>query len=460
MKYLILAGGSGTRLWPLSRKKYAKQFLKLIDDNSMLQNTAKRVSKEDGNDIFIITSKNSQEIINNQMGSIFNEFKHRNLIIEPIGRNTAPAIAYSTLFLSPDDVVVILSSDHHIIKSDEFSRVLSLAEDIAKKDYIVTLGIIPASPKTGYGYIKKSDKTISEAFLVDRFVEKPNKQKAIEYLEDGNYFWNAGIFIFKVDFFLSELKKYSPNIYSVLQKLKVKIDSGNNISESDFLQFENISIDYALMEKSERIAVIPSDIGWNDVGSFNSLYEIAPHDKDNSVIKCEKEKFINIGSKNMFVYGGDRVISAINLNNLIIVDTDDSILISDINSSEKIKEVVVELEKTNSIEITEPIITYKEWGNIRLLKRENNMILSEITILPSSEIKTRFHKYHTNNITIVSGEASIVKNNNKNTLKETESIFIPSNCSYSVSNSSKTNNLKFIEIKIGKYIDNSDVYYS
>lgn len=453
MKYLILAGGSGTRLWPLSRKNYPKQFLNLVDDYSMLQNTAQRVSKTEGADIYIITNAGGKRVIMNQMRAIFPNYSENNIIIEPIGRNTAPAIAYSSIFFNNEDVVTILSSDHHITNSAEFNRVLSEAGKIALKNFIVTLGIIPTSPKTGYGYIKKSSNKLDEGYVVENFVEKPTLSVAQNYLKDGSYYWNAGIFIFQIGFFLSELAKYSPKIFDTTKSFESKIKKGEFITVEEFKNYDNISIDYALMEKSDKIAVVPSDIGWSDIGSFQSLYEILPRDKDGVATRIPKEKLINIDSKNILVFGGKRIVSTIGIKNLAIIDTEDSLLISDFDGVEKIKEVVKTLESMNSPEAVSSGIEITDWGYSRALTVSNDYRIEEISINPGAEIKLHYHKKHCENWTIVDGSVEITKDGEKKILSQNDSCFFPEFCKHSVKNASKSKSVKIIEIKKGNNVD-------
>ena len=345
MKYVILAGGSGTRLWPLSTKKRPKQFLNLINEKSMLQNTALRVSKNNGKDIFVVAGKESENLILKQLKDILTDFSMKNIISEPAGRNTAPAIAYSSLFFNPDDIIVILSSDHHISDEKAFNNILNDAKNIASENYIVTLGIIPDSPKTGYGYIKRSESKIQKAFKVECYIEKPDEITAKKYLNSGNYYWNAGIFIFKISAFLEELKKHSPEIYNTLNTIRNKISDKKEITIDDYNNFTKISIDYALMEKTDKLVVIPSDMGWSDIGSFKSLYEIVNKDKDLNVIKLPENNFINIGSKNIMVFGSKRKIAVIDVENISIIDTDEGLLITSNNSSEKVKEITEIIEE-------------------------------------------------------------------------------------------------------------------
>ena len=269
-----------------------------------------------------------------------------------MGRNTGPAIAYSSLFFDPDDIIAVLSSDHYIKKIPEFNKILNHAEKIAENDFIVTLGITPDFPSTGYGYIKKSKKKILNGFLVEKFIEKPDLKNAKKYSNDKNYFWNAGIFIFKAGILQEELKKYSPDIYKNLLELKIKIHSNKKITKDDFMKFKNISIDYAVMEKSKKIVVMQSDIGWSDIGSFKALYEISEKDDNKNVIKSDEKRLISLESKNsMIINDSTQKIAVIGLDNIGVINTKDALLIMNLNNSEKVKNIVDKLKENNEPEL-------------------------------------------------------------------------------------------------------------
>ncbi len=424
MKYAILAGGGGTRLWPLSRKNFAKQFLKLTNNLTMLQNTALRASKLKGADIYTISNEESKNTIYSQLSEIFNDFDINNLITEPVGRNTAPAIAFSSLFFDKDDVIAILSSDHYIKNEKKFNDILLKAEKLALKDYIVTLGIVPDSPKTGYGYIKKSREKIDDSFFVEKFVEKPTLEKANEYINDGNYFWNGGIFIFKISLFLDELKKHDPELFGTLQKIKAKNEKNQAITLDDYIKFKAISIDYSLMEKTNRLVVIPSDIGWNDIGGFKSLYEVHDKDADNNAILINKDDFINIDSKNLLISGENKKIAVINLNNLAIIDTEDALLISDIENTEKVKTVYESLNKKNSKICEEHKKVLTDWGQSEILIRTEGYFIKKITISSNKTIDLYKNDRKCKNITVLSGSIELIYKNSKKILKEKESVLI------------------------------------
>ncbi len=458
MKYLILAGGKGTRLWPLSRSQYSKQFLNLVDGRSLLQNTALRVSKKQGKDIFIISNKDSKLVIFDQMNEVFKNFDENNLIVEPVGRNTAPAIAYSTLYFDESDIIAVLSSDHHISDNLKYNKILAEAEQIADKNYIVTLGIKPDSPKTGYGYIKKSDKKVSKGFIVEKFVEKPDKSRAMKYLKVGDYFWNAGIFIFKIGIFLEELKKYSPEIYDTLTVIREKLNKHGSIDDKDFKQFREISIDYALMEKTPKTVVIPSDFGWNDIGSFKSLQELLPRDKNLNAIRMNNtDDFINIDSTNLLVHGYDRKIAAINLKDMVIIDTPDALLISDSGRTEDVKNVYNMLAEKKSKECDFHSKCFRPWGFYISLFQKHNYQVKQLHIRPGKKISYQYHKKRSETWTVVKGKAEVIINDKTVILRPNESIFIPKKTKHRVYNSSKKEELEIIEVQSGVYLGEDDI---
>jgi mannose-1-phosphate guanylyltransferase/mannose-6-phosphate isomerase len=470
MKYLILAGGSGTRLWPLSRKMFAKQFLSLTNRYSLLQNTALRVKEKQGsdisNDILIVSNRSSRFVIFDQMRSILPDFPHENLVTEPLARNTAPAIAYGCLYCDPDDVVTVLSSDHHIKDDKVFLETLHKADTIAGKGHIVTLGIVPDGPKTGYGYIHRDEgKKIGDGFAVDTFTEKPDRKKAEEYLASGGYYWNAGIFTFKVKTFFEELEKHSPNVYKVAMELQEEIKKGNEITEEHFGRFENISIDYAVMEKSDKLVVIPSRFGWNDVGSFEALYDILPKDENGNAFKITSTGIIDNSSRNLLIFGSTRRIATIGLENLVIVDTPDALLVSDKSSTEEVKSVVNKLKEQNSDLVNTHLTVYRPWGSYTSLDSgtgdqnsdSSQYQVKRLSLDPGKRISYQYHKYRSETWTVVSGVAEVTKDDEVITLKPSESIFIPAYTRHRLTNPLKDQELHVIEVQTGTYLGEDDI---
>ncbi|MDQ7042779.1 MAG: mannose-1-phosphate guanylyltransferase/mannose-6-phosphate isomerase, partial [Sulfurimonas sp.] len=335
MTNIILCGGNGTRLWPISRTLMPKQFVKLFENKSLFQLTVERNSKVCDAQ-FIVSNTEQYFLALDQL----EELKKTNnkYLLEPVGRNTAPAIALACMALDPEEILLVTPSDHLIKDEVEYAKVLSSAQELASQNNIVTFGITPSFAETGFGYIE------AEGFNVRAFHEKPNQDKAEEYVNAGNYYWNSGMFCFKAGVFLDELKKYSPEIYEMSVKALENSakDDLIRIKHEDMINIPEDSIDYAVMEKSSIVKVVPSNIDWSDVGSFDALFEELPKDENNNTVNA---KHIAIDSKNNLVYG-DKHIATIDVEDLIIVDTGDALLISKKGSSQKVKQVVAQLKKT------------------------------------------------------------------------------------------------------------------
>jgi mannose-1-phosphate guanylyltransferase len=346
MKILIMAGGGGERFWPLSTKDRPKQLLHLVTGKTMIRETINRVVQlVDINDIYVATNTIQADNIRTEL----DELPFNNLIIEPAFKDTAAAIAFGSLIIQrnskSDPTIAVLASDHIIHDVKSFQEMLILASLEANKGFIVTLGVKPIRPETGYGYIELSSNQIGLPTPAIKFMEKPDLTTAINYIKSGNYFWNSGMFIFKHTIMMQELKKYLPNHYSLIQEMKDKIHDFNgldltNHAEPFFKRFEKISIDFGIMEKSTIIKCIPTDFGWNDVGGFNSLEEVFDKDEYGNIIK--DVKYFYIDSKNNIVISSnkDKTVATIGVSNKIIVDTSHSLLICDKKDSQRIKEIL------------------------------------------------------------------------------------------------------------------------
>jgi len=351
MKVLIMAGGSGERFWPLSTKEKPKQLLSIFSKKSMIRETLDRVlTYVDIDDVFIATNELQSINIINELP----EIPQLNIIIEPLFKDTAAAIAYGCMIIhkksGTDDVIAVLASDHLITNPHEFIKSLRKAEKVAEKGYIVTLGIKPSKPETGYGYIELKSLKINHPSRTLRFMEKPNYETAKKYLEQGNFVWNSGMFIFKYSTIINEFTKYIPNHVEIIKDMdnvigdEIGLDL-SKITKPFFERFERISIDYAVMEKSQIIQCIPVDFGWNDIGSFNSLEDVFEKDEFNNIVK--NVNYIQIDSNNNIVISDRdyRLITSIGLSNVIIVDTQDGLLICNKDDSQRIKELIKKLVK-------------------------------------------------------------------------------------------------------------------
>ncbi len=376
MTNIILCGGSGTRLWPISRTLMPKQFVKLFDDKSLFQLTVERNSKVCKSQ-FIVSNTEQYFLALDQL----EELKKTNnkYLLEPVGRNTAPAIALACMQLDYDEIVLVTPSDHLIKDEKEYEKVLKKAKEFAKDNKLVTFGITPTFAETGFGYIEaKLENDESLMMNVECFKEKPNLELAQSYIDENTklsiqnlplkYLWNSGMFCFKAGVFLDELEKYSAEIYNTCKTAfdNKKIDnSALRIQHSHMEAIPDDSIDYAVMEKSDIVKVIPSNIAWSDVGSFDALYEELPKDKNGNT---KNDKHISIDSKNNLVYGSDRIIASIDVEDLIIIDTGDALLISKKGSSQKVKKVVEKLKASNSQLHNIHLTGHRPWGTYTVLE--------------------------------------------------------------------------------------------
>jgi mannose-1-phosphate guanylyltransferase len=344
---VIMAGGKGERFWPKSRANYPKQFLKLFGDRTLIQHTVDRILPLiSSKNVFIVTNAVYKQTVIEQLP----ELPEENIIIEPVGRNTAPCIGLAAIHIGkkiPDSVMFVLPSDHMILDVSNYLNVLKQAAKLAKNENaLVTLGIRPDKPETGYGYIKFSHEGKSGAYKVEKFVEKPNREVAEQYLASGQYLWNSGMFIWRTDVILMEFKKHLPESYRILKNIKSSLHSSNftDVLTREFPKMESISIDYGIMEKAENIYVYPSEFGWDDVGSWTAIERLAGLDSNGNILNGD---IIALNSRNCTIEGNSRLIAAVGLDNLIIVDTDDAILICNKDQAQSIKEVLSELKNRN-----------------------------------------------------------------------------------------------------------------
>ncbi len=334
---VILAGGSGTRFWPLSRASIPKQFLTIYGKSSLFQQTLQRIqSLVPVSNILVVTNQEYKKKVQQQMVSF--AVPQKNVLLEPEGKNTAPAICWAAHWIArknPDAMMMVLPSDHLILKPETFLKVLKQAVDLAEKDFLVTLGIVPTRPETGYGYLKTRqtrDEDIS--FLrVEEFTEKPSLAKANQFIRSDKYFWNSGMFVWKVNVILSEFKQHQPIIYQLFSRVK-----NLHSVKSFWSKFPSISVDYAILERSLRVAAVPArHIGWSDVGSWEALADISPKDKKSNVWKGN---IIDIESENVFVFGHDKLIATIGLKDVVIIDTPDALLVCRRDLSQKVRDMV------------------------------------------------------------------------------------------------------------------------
>ena len=444
---VILAGGEGTRLWPLSRKEYPKQFLGLINNSSLFQNTITRLPKKIS-DPLIICNEEYRFIAAAQLKYL--KRKNKGIILEPIGKNTAPAIALAALNFtsnSEDPILLVLPADHSIEDNNAFHRAIDIAENLALKDNLVTFGIHPISPETGYGYIKAKITNESQYYEIESFKEKPKKNIAKKYLDSKNYFWNSGMFMFKASTFLRELKKYSPNIFTACQKSFVsntKEEEFMWINSNEFYKCPSDSIDYAVMEHTNNGVIIPLEAGWNDVGSWSMLHNVLKKDSNDNVIKGD---VVVDNVKDSFIYSSNRLVSVVGLSNIVIIDTQDILLVIDKNNEQNITNIV---KKITSNEKSNNNLRRKKqhWGHSEIIYSEKEFEVKRILINPKSVLS--FQKHYSNNeyLLVLSGLAVITSGQSIIKLNKSQSTYKIQNKLNQIENSGDTP-LEIIKVQTG-----------
>lgn len=446
MTNIILCGGSGTRLWPISRTLMPKQFVKLFSNKSLFQLTVERNSKVCDSQ-FIVSNAEQYFLALDQLEEL-NKTNNKYLL-EPIGRNTAPAIALACMKLEYDELVLVTPSDHLIKDETEYKKVLEQAKELALKNNLVTFGITPTFAETGFGYIESVN-----TFDVKAFHEKPDFKTATSYLEAGNYYWNSGMFCFKAGIFLDELKKYSPTIYetSKLALENANTDSIIRIKHDDMLAIPEDSIDYAVMEKSKLVKVIPSNISWSDVGSFDALFEELPKDSNGNTVN---PNHISIDSKNNLVFGSERIISTIDVEDLIIVDSGDALLISKKGSSQKVKQVVAEIRKTTQLHNIH-LTAHRPWGTYTVLEDTPGYKIKRIEVKPGKRLSLQKHFHRNEHWIVVSGTATVTVGDKKKYVRPNESTYIIMGELHRLENEGRIPVI-LIEAQVGEYTGEDDI---
>jgi len=455
MKAFILAGGGGTRLWPLSRALFPKQFLKIFGRNSLFQNTLERLKHICApSDMIILTNKRHKVLVEKDLEETVMDEHLPHVLIEPEMRNTAPAIALGikycldVLKTGKDEVIFVTPSDHIIAPIEDFIMLVKRAELVSKVGYIVTFGIKPHKPETGYGYIKikESIPEFQDSFLVEKFVEKPDYETAKKYVESGLYLWNSGMFCFSINTIIEELKRFFPQIYEVF--------------DMDFLKFQEhfpnlpyISIDYAVMEKSDKIATIMGHITWNDVGSWDSIYEIMEKDTNGNVAFPNA---IMLNSKGNLIVGEKRVIASISIQDTIVVDSEDAILLVKKGESQKVKELVEGLQRQNRNETEAHKEEFRPWGSFRELFQGQGFKVKHIKVNPRAKLSLQKHKNRAEHWVVVKGKGKITVGNRILEMGPNQSVYIAKEKIHRMECISNEP-LEVIEVQLGDYLGEDDI---
>lgn len=456
IKPIILAGGSGTRLWPLSRKLFPKQFLKITTDNSMLQETALRLSALKANKPITICNEEHRFIVAEQLREIE---QLGNVILEPIGRNTAPAIALaaiSELNNGNDPVLLVLAADHVINNATEFCKVVSKAEQLAETGKLVTFGIVPTHAETGYGYIRSGNTVENVAFEVAEFVEKPDLGTAERYLSSGEYYWNSGMFMFKASRYIEELEKYQPEI---LKYCKASIDTSTTdldfirVDETEFTNCPDDSIDYAVMEKTDSAVVVPLDAGWNDIGSFSAIWDIKDKDKNGNVHQGD---VLTYNSQNNLVFAESKLVATVGLENTIVVQTKDAILVANKDNVQDVKNIVEQIKSLNRKESDIHRQVYRPWGHYDSIDFGKRDQVKRITVTPGQKLSIQMHHHRAEHWIVVSGTAKVTNGEKTFLLTENQSTYIPAGVIHALENPGVLP-LELIEVQSGEYLGEDDI---
>ena len=459
----ILAGGSGTRLWPLSRQSLPKQFLSLAGEKILMELTIKRLRP-------YVSSKNILIVTNEQHanGEAYQTLSPYQMLLEPVGRNTAPAIAIAAAWLrrhsnEPDPIMIVLPADHIIQNIPAFHKALEQAVKEAADGSLVTFGICPTRPDTGFGYIKTATTSspVENVLQVERFIEKPDFATASQYLQEGNYFWNSGMFVWRAATILKCIKQHLPEVHRVLNEITNAWDQGDDAQQSVsriFPSMPTVSIDIGVMEKvaannSSNLKVIPCDISWSDIGSWDAVHEILKKDTRNNVAQGN---VLAIDCDNTLIHSNHRLITAIGVKDICLIETADAILVAKRGETQRVCEIVDALKKCNAQEQINHLTVYRPWGSYTVLEEQPGFKIKRITVNPGAILSLQRHQQRSEHWTVVSGTATVVCGEELLTVITNQSVYIPVRSKHRLENKGKIP-VQLIEVQVGEYLGEDDI---
>ncbi|OAN50289.1 mannose-1-phosphate guanylyltransferase/mannose-6-phosphate isomerase [Paramagnetospirillum marisnigri] len=449
---VILSGGAGTRLWPLSRELMPKQLLKLTGERTLLQETALRL----GHPPVVVCNHEHRFIVAEQLREV--GLEPRAVVIEPVGRNTAPAAAVAALMLAdadPDALMLLMPSDHLIVDTEAFRRAVEAAVPLAQGGRLVTFGIQPTGPNTGYGYIK-AGRPLGDGFEVERFVEKPDLATAQSYLASGEYTWNSGIFLLPVGLFLSELETHAPGMADTCRAALAKGRSDLfffRLDDETFAGLKGQSIDYAVMEHSTQVAVVPVDMGWSDIGSWSALWQESTRDASGNVIKGD---VLAIDSSDCYLRSHDHLVATVGVHDLVVIATDDAVLVADKSRDQEVKAVVEALKREGRPEATQGSRGWRPWGWFQTIEQGERFKVKHIHVDPGAKLSLQKHWHRSEHWVVVRGTAVVTCGDTSFVLRENESTFIPAGTPHRLENPGKVP-LRLIEVQSGEYVGEDDI---
>lgn len=454
---VIMAGGSGSRLWPLSRSLYPKQFISLTSKKTMLQETIARLENLEHQPPLFICNEEHRFIVAEQLRQ--ENVKHNGIILEPVGRNTAPAIALAAIHAlqnGDDPLLLVLAADHVIQDNVAFTNAIKTAMEAAQNGALITFGIEPTTPETGYGYIKKGNSINNKLYHVASFVEKPDLITAEAYLASGEYLWNSGMFLFKASRYLEELKKHCPNI---LQTCELAMQDACNdldfirIKKDTFHTCPDNSIDYAVMEKAEDVLVVPMNAGWSDVGSFSSLWEVSSKDINSNAIIGD---VLTENTTNSYIYAQNKLVTTVGIDNLVIVETKDAVLVANKDNVQDVKNIVNQLKASKRTECEQHREVYRPWGSHDEIAQGQRYHVKHLKIKPGEKTALQMHYHRAEHWIVVQGTAKVTNDDNVFILTENQSTYIPIGSTHRIENPGKID-LHLIEVRSGNYLEENDV---
>ena len=455
---VIMAGGSGTRLWPLSRQLNPKQFLTLADaEHSLLQATIKRLEGLDASLPLLICNEQHRFLAAEQLRLL--GMDKANILLEPVGRNTAPAITLAAIQaceLADDPILLVLAADHLIQDVDAFHVSLQTALPLAAKGKLVTFGIVPTHAETGYGYLEKGDPVGEGGFRVNRFVEKPDLERANQYVDSGDYFWNSGMFMFRASRYLQELEKFSPDILAACREALSKGEKDMHFTRVDHAAFAACpedSIDYAVMEKTADAVMVSLDAGWSDIGSWSALWDVGVKNADDNVLKgdviCER-------TQGSYVHAEHRLVATVGVNDLVIVETKDAVLVAHKDQVQDVKKIVEQLKSDKRHEHANNREVYRPWGVYDCIDQGERYQVKRITVKPGAKLSVQMHHHRAEHWIVVSGAAKVTNGDKTYLVTENQSTFIPIGQVHALENPGVIP-LELIEVQSGSYLGEDDI---
>jgi mannose-1-phosphate guanylyltransferase/mannose-1-phosphate guanylyltransferase/mannose-6-phosphate isomerase len=453
---VILSGGSGTRLWPLSRGIYPKQFLPLVSDKTMVQETVLRLKGIEGLQAPIaVCNEDHRFMMAEQLCRI--DVHPECIILEPIGKNTAPAVTMAALAAKdPEDILLVLPADHVIENVVAFQEAVIKAGELAEQGVLVTFGIVPTAAETGYGYIKRSSENIADTFKVAEFVEKPNAEVAQAYVDSGEYYWNSGMFAFKARCYLEELETFAPDMLaacrSAYSAAKIDVDFVR-LDKELFAQCPPDSIDYAVMEKTDKAVVIPLDAHWNDVGSWAALWDVRTKDSRGNALSGD---VLALDTENSFIHSENKLVAVIGVKDLVIVETDDAVMVAPKNRVQEVKEIVSVLKKQQRSEANLHRKVYRPWGHYDSVDNGERHKTKRIVVKPGAKLSVQKHHHRAEHWVVVKGTALVTKGDETMLLSENESTYIPLGVVHRLENPGVIP-LEMVEVQSGSYLGEDDI---